>query len=617
MNYLLSLVAALLLSLTVWAADDTTASQPQHAIAMHGEVKYPPDFSHFDYTDPAALKTGTVRLAAQGTYDSLNQFIAKGTPEQNLGLLYDTLTVGSMDEAFSRYGLLAESMQLAQDRSWIIYTLRSGARFHDGEPVHADDVVTTFELLLEQGSPLFQSMFADLDQVTALDEQRVKFSFKSSQNRELPLIVGDIPILPAHYWQGREFAKTTLTPPPGSGPYKIVAVDAGRRITYQRDQDYWAKDLPVRRGMYNFDRIEVDYYKDAVVLLEALKAGEYDFRDENSSKQWATGYTGSAIESGQLIKEEIRHENPTGMQAFIMNLRKPLFQDVRVRQALNFAFDFEWANKNLFYDAYTRTGSYFSNSELAASGLPQGRELEILEPYREQLPPRVFNREFVLPVSDASGYNRANLRQAKQLLDQAGWAVRDNQLYHQQTGQAFRFEIMLVSPSFERIVNPFVKGLKKLGIDVSVRIVEASQYINRMRSFDYDMTVVVLPQSLSPGNEQFDYWHSSTASTQGSRNYMGIANPVVDALVESVINAPDREELIARTRALDRVLLQQYYVIPQWHIRTHRIAYWNMFSRPAIAAKYDPYFNQSLYTWWIDPEKFQTLQQRRKQNQQP
>ena len=604
---LLVALAGLVLVTTLPAHTETTAANPgpvkKHAVAMHGDPHYPPGFSHFDYVNPDAPKTGTVRLAAQGTFDSLNQFIAKGTAEQNLGLLYDTLTVGSMDEAFSRYGLIAESMQIAEDRSWVIFHLRPEARFHDGQPIRAKDVVTTFDLLLEQGSPVFQSMFSELASVTAIDPLTVRFAFSSTENRELALIVGDIPILPSHYWAERDFSKTSLEPPLGSGPYRISSVDSGRNIVYTRVSDYWASDLPVRRGMFNFDRVTVDYYKDAIVLLEALKAGEYDLRVENSAKQWATGYTGRAVSAGLLKTEEIRHENPTGMQAFLMNQRRSLFQDRRVRQALTLAFDYEWANKNLFYDAYTRTESYFSNSELASSGLPTAAELAILEPFRDQLPDSVFSQPFDLPETDASGYNRQNLRRAKQLLEEAGWRVRDNQLYHQQTGQPFRFEIMLVSPSFERIVNPFVKGLNKLGIDVSVRIVEASQYINRMRTFDYDMTTVVIPQSLSPGNEQMQYWHSSTANTEGGRNYMGISHPVIDQLVEAVIRAPDRESLVDRSRALDRVLLNQYYCIPHWHIRSHRLAYWDIFSRPEVSPKYDPYFDLSLYTWWIDEDK--------------
>lgn len=587
-------------------AEPATALQRSHAIAMHGQPKYAADFQHFDYTNPDAPKGGLLKLGVQGNFDSLNPFVAKGNAADQLGLIYDSLTTGSGDEAFSRYGLLAERIEWPQDRSWVIYQLRQEARFHDGHPIQASDVVFNFELLLAQGSPIYRSMYAQVEKVEALDAQRVKFSFKAGVNRELALIVGELPVLPEHFWASRDFANAATEIPLGSGPYRIASVDLGRNIVYQRNPDYWGRDLAVNRGLYNFDRIQLDYYKDAVVLLEALKAGQFDVRVENFSKQWATGYSGPAIEQGMLIKEEIRHQNPTGMQAFMMNLRNPLFQDRRVRQALTYAFDFEWSNAQLFYNAYTRTESFFSNSELASSGLPTAEELALLSPFRAQLPAELFSQPFALPQSDASGHNRQNLRAAKRLLDSAGWQVIDNRLRNAQ-GQLFAFEILLVSPAFERIVNPYAQALKKLGIEVQVRIIEPSQYINRLRSFDFDMIVGNVGQSLSPGNEQIDYWHSSTADQPGSRNWMGISNPVVDALIEQVIKAGDREQLISATRALDRVLLNQYYCIPQWHIRSHRLAYWNKFGRPAQAPKYDPGFNLGLLTWWQDEQKARAL----------
>lgn len=575
---------------------------------MHGKPKYGKDFTHFDYTSLQAKKGGTLKLGAQGTFDSLNGFIAKGIPADDLGLLYDTLTVSSGDEAFTRYGLIAESMTVPEDRSWIIFKLRPEARFHDGHPITADDVVFTFNLLMEKGSPIFQSFFAGVEKVEALNKHEVKFSFKPGVNRELALTVGGLQILPKHYWQSRDFQKTTLEPPLGSGPYKIDKVNAGRNITYTRVPDYWAKDLPVVKGLYNFDTISIDYYKDATVLLEALKAGEYDVRVENYSKQWANGYTGSAIEKHLLVQKNIRHENPTGMQGFAMNLRRDLFKDIRVRKALNLAFDFEWTNKNLFYDAYTRTASYFSNSELASSGLPSKAELKILEPLRDKIPPSVFTTPYKNPVSDGNGHNRKNLRAAKKLLEEAGWHVKDNKLVNDKTGKVFKFEIMLVQPAFERIVNPYVKALAKLGIEVTVKHVEVSQYISRTRSFDYDMVVTSFGETLSPGNEQKEYWHSSTADIHSSGNLLGVKNPAIDKLVELIIAAPTREDLITRTHALDRVLLHEYYMIPQWHIRSHRLAYWDKFDRPKISPKYDSDYSLGLMTWWIDPKKVKRIE---------
>jgi len=593
------------------AAEPSTTS---HAIAMHGEPKYQQGFKHFEYTSLSALKGGTLKQGLQGTFDSLNPFIAKGSGGDQISLIYDTLTTRSGDEAFTQYGLIAESIEIPDDRSWVIYHLRKEARFHDGEPIQADDVIYTFNLLIEKGNPLYRSYYGDVETVTAIDNHTVKFSFKPGiVNRELALIVGELVVLPKHFWEQRDFSKSTLELPLGSGPYKITSANAGRSLVYERVEDYWAKDLPVNVGLYNFDRIQLDYYKDAVVLLEALKSGQYDFRVENYSKQWATGYSGTAIDQGLLIKQKIDHENPTGMQAFTMNLRNPLFQDIKVRMALTYAFDFEWSNKNLFFDAYTRTDSFFSNSELASSGVLQGRELEILSPYKKQLPASVFDQAFTLPNSNGDGYNRQNLRKAMKLLKEAGWAVTNNQLVNKETGQAFTFELIIVQPSFERVVNPFKQTLKKLGIDVTVKHVEISQYINRMRTFDYDMVVGSIGASLSPGNEQIEFWHSSAADRQASRNLSGVKNPVVDELIALIINAPDREELIVRTRALDRVLLNNYYVIPQWHIGSHRLAYWDKFGQPEVSPKYDPNYQLGLLSWWIDSNKLKITTQAKQQ----
>lgn len=599
----LLLAIASLASATLAVAADKSPTTRSYGIAMYGEPKYPATFTHFDYTSDKATRGGTLALGSPGSFDSLNPYIPKGSPADELGLVYDTLMEQAADEAFTQYGLVAQEVEWPEDRSWVRYYLNPKARFNDGHEITAEDVVYSFKLLMEKGAPTYQAYYADVSDVKAEGKRQVLFTFRPGiVNRELVMITGQLPVLPRHYWEKHDFTVANLDFPIGSGPYRVAKVDPGRRVVFQRVNDYWARDLPVRRYMYNFDQIRVDYYRDAIVLLEALKAGEYDFRYENVSKQWFTGYNSPALQKGLLIKREIPHENPQGMQAFVINNRRPLFQDIRVRKALNLAYDFEWANKQLFYGAYTRTQSYFANSELACSGLPTGRELEILEPFRKQLPESVFTQPFSLPVTDGSGNNREQLREAKKLLEEAGWKVVNNRLVNAR-GEPFRFEILVYDTSFERVMNPYVKHLQRLGIEATIRRVEIAQFINRMREFDYDLVISGFGQSVSPGNEQLEYWHSSRADVKASRNYIGIKNPVVDKLTEMVISAPDREELVARVHALDRVLLNYYYVIPNWHVRAHRIAYWNKFDMPDTTPRYDPLFSTGLMTWWIDDSK--------------
>ncbi len=585
-----------LLGLTLSAS--ALAAAPAHGIAMHGDLKYPADFTHFDYTNPNAPKGGKVRLSALGSFDSLNPFILKGRNASSLGLVFDTLTDSSEDEAFSAYGLIAESMEVPEDRSWIIFNLRPEARFNDGSPVTAEDVKFSLETLKTKGHPFYRSYFGSVGKVEVLGKHRVKFSFAGGENREMPLIIGQMPILPSAWWAGKEFDATTLEFPLGSGPYKAKEIDPGRSITYERVKDYWGRDLPVNKGRYNFDEIRIDYYRDATVALEAFKAGEFDFNQENVAKNWATAYDIPAVHNGQMIKEGIPHEQGTGMQGFVFNTRRPMFSDARVREALGLLFDFEWTNKTLFYDAYTRSNSYFSNTELASSGLPQGEELAILTRHKDQLPAELFTKPFSLPVTKGDGNIRPNLRQALHLLKQAGWQLKDKKLVDRE-GQPMTFEILLVQPTFERVVLPYTRNLEKLGIEVSVRTVDTSQYKNRLDQFDFDMVVGSFGQSLSPGNEQRDFWSSKVADEQGSRNLMGIKNPVIDELIELVISAPNRDSQVARTRALDRVLLWGHYVIPNWHIAQHRIVYWNKFGHPKIAPRYALGF----YTWWVDADK--------------
>lgn len=578
-----------------------------YGLSMYGELKYGPGFPHFDYADPAAPKGGTVRLAAIGTFDSLNPFILKGVPAAGIGEVFDTLMVQSADEPFAEYGLVAETAEVPPDRSGVVYTLRPEARFHDGSPVTADDVIWTFETLKTKGHPFYRSYYAKVVSAEKLGERRVKFVFSPGDNRELPLIVGQMPVLSRAWWRPRDVEKTTLEPPLGSGPYEVAAVSPGRTISYRRVKDYWAARLPVNAGRYNFDTIRYDYYRDSTVALEAFKAGEYDFRQENVAKNWATAYDTPAVGQGLIRKETIPNEVPTGMQGYVYNTRRPVFQDRRVREALGYAFDFEWTNKNLFYGAYTRTASYFSNSELAARGRPGPDELKALEPFRGQIPEEVFTKVYEPPKTDGSGNIRENLTTALALLREAGWVVRGGRLVDARTGQPMTFEILLADPSFERITLPFVKDLQRLGIAARVRTVDTAQYQNRLDHFDFDMTVAVWPESLSPGNEQRDDWTSPAARIPGSRNLGGIHDPVVDRLVDLMVSAPDRRSLIARTRALDRVLLWGFYVIPHWHIRAFRVAYWDKFDRPRVAPKYALGFE----SWWVDATKEAALVRRK------
>jgi len=573
-------------------------------MSLFGDLKYGPDFKHFDYVNPDAPKGGTMRRSAIGTFDTLNPLVVKGIPAAGVGAIFDTLAVASEDEPASEYGLVAEKIDLASDKLSVLYTIRKEARFHDGTPMTPEDVIWTFETLRAKGHPSYRSYYGDVTRVEKAGERGVRFVFKSAENRELPQILGQMPVLSKAYWSGRDFEKTTLDPPLGSGPYKIESIDPGRSITYSRVADYWADDLPVMKGRNNADVIRYDYYRDATIALEAFKAGQYDIRLENSSKDWATGYDSPALRAGLIKKEEIPNQLPSGMQGFAYNLRRPIFEDPRVREALAYAFDFEWSNKNLFYGAYKRTRSYFDNSELAATDVPQGEELTILEKFRGQIPERVFTAEYDPPKYDGSGNIRDGLRAALKLLKEAGWTFKGEKLVNDETGQPFEFEILLDNPQFERIVLPFTKNLERMGITGRVRTVDNAQYQKRMETFDYDMAVVAFGESLSPGNEQREFWGSQAAGEQGSRNLMGVKNKVVDELIEDLIKAPDRASLVAHTRALDRVLQYGYYLIPHYHIAAFRVAHWDKFERPPVSPKYAV----GIETWWIDPGAEQSVE---------
>ena len=579
-----------------------------HAIAMHGEPKYPDSFQYVDYANPDAPKGGKIILSSTGSYDSFNPFILKGTAAAGIGNLYETLTTGSSDEAFTEYGLIAKTIEWPDDRSWVAFTIREEAVWHDGKKISPEDVIWTFNTLMEKGHPFYKYYYGDVVEVIQENDNKVRFNFKGNTNLELPLIVGQLPVLPKHYWTNKNFEETSMDIPIGSGPYKIKNFDAGRTITYELDSDYWGKNIPIKKGTENFGVIQYEYYKDRSIEREAFKSGDIDLFSENTSKDWATSYDTPAVQNGLIKKELIEHQNPQGMQGFAFNTRKEIFEDKRVREALSYAFDFEWTNKNLFYNAYKRTNSFFENSELASSGVPSGRELDLLNDYRELLPQKLFQEEYNPPKTDGSGFMRKELQEATKLLQDAGWELQEGKLINKKSGSKFEFELLLVSPAFERIVLPFKDNLAKLGIDVSVRTIDSAQYQNRLDGFDFDMIVSTFSQSLSPGNEQRNFWGSDAAKTNGSRNIIGISNEVIDSLIEKVISAKDREDLIMTTRALDRVLLWNHYVIPQWHISAYRTLYWDIFDKPSVRPKYSLGTN----TWWVVADKASTIDQRKK-----
>jgi len=576
------------------------SSQPALALAIHGQPKYSPGFTHLDYVRPDAPKGGEMRLAAAGTFDSLNPYIIKGVAAPGVALIYQTLLTSTEDEAFSEYGQIAESVEMPEDRGSVTFNLRKAAKWDDGKPLTADDVVWSFNTLMKEGHPFYRAYYTHVKQAVAENPYRVTFTFDMKGNRELPLIMGQMPVLPKHWWAGKNFSSSSLEPPLGSGPYRVKSFDTGRRITYERVKNWWAQDLPINKGQYNFDTIVYDLYRDETVLLQALFSNAYDFREENIAKAWFAAYDQKPVKEGLIKKEEIKHELPAGMQAFVFNIRRPMFKDSRVRQALGYAFDFEWSNKQFAFSSYKRTHSYFENSELASSGIPKGRELEILEKFKGRVPDELFTTPFTVPETDGTGQGiRENLSKARKLLTDAGWRMGPSG-FLEKDGQPLKFEILSESEAFERWINPFISNLKKLGVQANLRIVDTAQYQNRMDSFDYDMTNTVFGQSLSPGNEQRDFWGSDKADVHGSRNIIGIKDPVVDDLISQIISAPDRDELLARVHALDRVLLWGQYVIPNWYVGSHRIAYWDKFGKPAISPKYGLGVPA---TWWFEPSK--------------
>lgn len=573
-------------------------------LTLYGDPpKYAADFQHFDYVNPGAPKGGELHLGAQGAFDSLNGFILKGNAADGIGMIYDTLMTSSADEPNTKYPLIATGVAVSDDRRMVTFALNPAARWQDGAPITADDVVWTFDTLKKHGHPFYRSYFKDVSAARATDAHTVIFDIAKPDNRELPLILAELVVLPKHYWndgsalpdgaQKHDFNQTTLTPPLGSGPYKIASVDAPRRMVLQRDPNYWGRDLPVNVGKSNFEKVIYDYFRDPTILLQAFFAGQLDVQVENVAKTWATSYNTAPVRDGRVIREEIPNQLPSGMQGFAFNIRRPVFADPRIREALTLAFDFEWGNKNVAFGAYQRTQSYFENSELASHGLPTADEIKILKPFRDQVPPEVFTTEYKAPVSDGSGYDRENLRRARELLDQAGYQYENGQMV--KDGKPLRFEMLLMQEAFERWVLPFQRNLRRIGVEMDIRLIDTAQMQRRQDQFDYDMIVASFPQSLSPGNEQRDMWQSNRADTHGSRNLIGIKSPVVDALVDKIVAAHSRVELITATHALDRVLLWGHYVIPHWYIGKFRVAYWKTLGRPDVTP---PYGLPVVETWW-------------------
>ncbi|HEY7663874.1 MAG TPA: extracellular solute-binding protein [Xanthobacteraceae bacterium] len=593
------------------ARAQATGSEPnwRHGLSLFGELKYPAGFKHFDYVNAGAPKGGTVRLIALGTFDNFNEVVAglKGSIAMGTGLLSDTLMVPSLDEVSTDYGLIAEAVSHPADFSSATFRLRAEARHHDGRPVTAEDVIFSFEAF-KKHNPFSAAYYRHVTKVENTGEREVTFVFDAPGNREMPVILGQLNVLPRHWWEApdgsgkkRDIAATTLEPPLGNGAYRIKEFVPGRTVVYERVKDYWGKDLNVNIGRDNFDEMRFEYFRDTTVAIEAFKADHVDWRTENSAKNWATAYDFPAARDQRVVLEEFPQRDRGIMQGFAFNTRRDKFKDPRVRRAFNFAFDFEEMNKQLFFGLYKRINSYFDGTELASSGLPQGQELAILETVRQQVPAEVFTTPYTNPVGGSPENVRSNLREGVRLLKAAGYEIRGQKLVNAKTGEAMSVEVLTDDPNVERFILFYKPSLERLGIGVSVRTVDDPQYENRLRSWDFDIIIASWPESLSPGNEQRDFWSSQAADTPGSRNYVGIKNPAVDALIERIIFAKNRAELVATTKALDRVLLWNYYVVPQFTTDKSRTARWDRFGRPDPLPKYGASAFPTL--WWWDAEK--------------
>ena len=589
--------------LFVFLFSQSGLANKMHGIAMHGLPMHSPDEKHLPYVNPDAPKGGVLRLGVYGSFDNLNRIAFKGSRAAGLGYVNDTLMRRVWDEAFSLYGLIAEYAEMPEDRSSITFYINPKAKFHDGSPITREDVLFSLETFQNKGTPNQKKTYGKVIKTELVDQNGIKMIFVNNEDKELPLIIaGFLPIVPKKYYENIDVTKTFLDIPLGSGPYTIESLEPGRQIKYQRVKDYWAKDLLANKGQYNFDTLIYDYYKDSNVLLEAFKVGEYDYRREYNAKRWQSNYAFDAVDRGDVILQEMKNDRPTGMNALVMNSRKEIFNNPQVRLALSYAYDHEWINKALYNNAYTRTDSYFDNSPLASSGLPSENELKLLNPWKNQLPKEIFNQTYQPPVSDGSGMPRDNLRIAKKILEGEGWFVEDGKLM--KDGKEFAFEFLIVSPSVEKIALAFQKTLEVLGITMSVRTVDSSQYQARMLNYDFDMIKASWNVSLSPGNEQQFYWGSEVGKKDGSKNYAGVDSPVVDSLIETLIGAKTREELTTAIHALDRVLLWGHYVIPLYHSNTDRIAYWNFLEFPDEI----PLYGLVIESWWANSEKASKLQ---------
>jgi len=588
--------------ITTSTSDAAIAAEAKHGLSAFGDLAYPPDFQHFAYVNPDAAKGGTFSLMGWGgvtTFDSLNNYILKGDAAQGLELLFDTLMTRAADEPDAAYGLVARGAEVAPDGMSVTFTLRPEAKFNDGSLLTADDVVFSFEMLKTKGHPIYAQTLADVVKAEALDPHTVRYTFKGSLTRDLPLTVADLPIFSKAYYTKHDFAQTTLDPPLGSGPYTVGDVKQGRTISYKRNPNYWATDLPVNRGRWNFDEIRFEYFRDRTAGMEAFKAGTYDFREEFTSKVWATEYDFPAIRAGKVKKEVLPDETPSGTQGFFLNTRREQLKEPLVRKALDLAFDFEWTNRNLFYSLYTRTQSYFENSRMKAMGEPSEPERNLLENLATQVSPETLGPAYLPPKTDGSGSIRDNLEQAGKLLDQAGWTIK-NGVRVDAKGEPLKLEILNFEPAFERVTAPFVKNLQLLGIDASMRMVDPAQYQRRLKSFDFDITTERYQMRNTPGVELRSYFGSAAASMDGSLNLAGITDPAVDALIERVIAAKSRDELETAARALDRVLRAGHYWVPHWYKASNTVAYWDKFSRPATKPRFD---RGILDTWWYDSAK--------------
>ena len=589
-----------LLIVTLFITFFTSASfaEKTHGIAMHGKPKYEESFTHLDYVNPDAPKGGVVRFGSYGSFDNLNRVAFKGSKAAGLGYVNDTLMRRVWDEAFSLYGLIAEFVEMPEDRSSVTFYLNPKATFHDGSPITRDDVLFSLETFQTKGTPNQKKTYGKVISTELIGNNGIKMVFVNNEDKELPLIVaGFLPIIPKKYYENIDVTKTFLDIPLGSRPYTIESLDPGRQIKYKRVENYWAKDLPVNKGLYNFDTIIYDYYKDSNVLVEAFKVGEYDFRREYNVKRWLSEYDFKAVDSGEVILKEMNNDRPVGMNGLVMNTRKNIFNNRNVRLALSYAYDHEWINKTIYQNAYVRTDSFFDNSPLSSSGLPSDAELELLNPWRDQIPSEIFTETFTPPKTDGSGNARKNLLKAKEILQEEGWIIKNDKLT--KDGKEFKFEFLIVSPSDEKIALAYQSNLKKLGITMEVRTVDSSQYQARLLNYDFDMIKRYWGVSLSPGNEQQFYWGSEVGKKDGSRNYPGINSPAIDALIEKLISAKNREELTTAIHALDRVLLWGHYVVPLYHSNKDRIAYWDFFEYPEELRLY----GIVIESWWVNKDK--------------